>query len=131
MKIGIVTNLYPPYARGGAENVIVRTVEQLLALGHDVFVISAQPKEKGRNVTLGRLSLERVYRFFPNNIYFTLDDHAYPWGVRLFWHIIDAFSWSGAEAVRTVLRDERPDVVITHNLKGIGLRIPGAIQKLG
>ena len=131
MKIGIVTNLYPPYARGGAEFVIVRTVEQLLALGHDVFVITGQPKSQGRDLTLGRLSLERVYRFFPNNIYFTLDDYKYPWAVRLFWHVIDAFSWSGAEAVRTVLRDERPDIVITHNLKGIGLRIPNAIQKLG
>ncbi|KKW29275.1 MAG: Glycosyltransferase [Candidatus Uhrbacteria bacterium GW2011_GWD2_52_7] len=131
VKIGIVTNLYPPYARGGAEFVIVRTVEQLLALGHDVFVITGQPKSQGRDILLGRLSLERVYRFFPNNIYFTLDDHKYPWMIRLFWHIIDAFSWSGAEAVRTIVRDERPDVVITHNLKGIGLRIPSAIQKLG
>lgn len=131
MKIGIVTNLYPPYARGGAENVIVRTVEQLLALGHDVFVITGQPKEKGKGITLGRLSLERVYRFFPANLYFTFDDFKYPWMVRLFWHVIDAYSWSGAEAVRMVLRDEKPDVVITHNLKGIGLRIPGAIQKLG
>lgn len=110
---------------------IVRTVEQLLALGHDVFVITGHPKAKGTHITLGRLSLERVYRFFPQNIYFTLDDFTYRWGVRLFWHIIDAFSWSGAEAVRTILRDEKPDVVITHNLKGIGLRIPGAIQKLG
>ncbi len=131
MKIGIVTNLYPPYARGGAENVIVRTVEQLLALGHDVFVVTGQPKSKGMGVAVGQLSLERVYRFFPFNVYFTFDDYRYPWIVRLLWHVIDAFSWSGAEAVRMILRDEKPDVVITHNLKGIGLRIPRAIQKLG
>ena len=74
MKIGIVTNLYPPYARGGAENVIVRTVEQLLALGHDVFVVTGQPKSKGMGVAVGQLSLERVYRFFPFNVYFTFDD---------------------------------------------------------
>ena len=47
MKIGIVTNLYPPFARGGAENVIVRTVEQLLGLGHDIFIITGQPKNQG------------------------------------------------------------------------------------
>lgn len=131
MKIGIITNLYPPHARGGAENVIVRTVEQLLAMGHDIFVITGQPRSAGSGTMLGTLSVERVYRFFPNNIYFTLDDYKHSWPVRLFWHVIDAFSASGANAVRRILSDERPDVVITHNLKGIGLKIPRVIQDMG
>lgn len=130
MKIGIVTNLYPPYARGGAENVIVRTVEQLLAMGHDIFLITGHPKNKGTNIKLGTSSIERVYRFFPQNIYFTIDDHKYRWPVRLLWHIIDTFSHSGADVVEKILADEHPDVVITHNLKGIGLRIPEAIQAM-
>ena len=131
MKIGIVTNLYPPYARGGAENVIVRTVEQLLSMGHDIFVITGQPKSAGAGPTLGTASIERVYRFFPQNLYFTLEDHLQPWMKRLAWHVIDAFSTSGARAVRQVLSDEKPDVVITHNLKGIGLKIPRVIQSMG
>ncbi len=131
MKIGIVTNLYPPHARGGAENVIIRTVEQLIVMGHDVFIITGQPKSQGAGPTLGTLSIERIYRFFPRNIYFTLDDHKYPWIVRLFWHIIDAFSGHGASIVTKILEEEKPDVVITHNVKGIGLKIPKAIQRLG
>lgn len=131
MKIGIITNLYPPHSRGGAENVIVRTVEQLLSMGHDIFVITGQPRSAGSGPMLGALSIERVYRFFPRNLYFTLDDHKYRWPVRLLWHVIDAFSKDGANVVRRVLNDEKPDVVITHNLKGIGLRIPEAIQKTG
>jgi glycosyltransferase involved in cell wall biosynthesis len=131
MKIGIITNLYPPYARGGAENVIVRTVEQLLSMGHDVFLITGQPKTAGLGPTLGRASVERVYRFFPWNLYFTLHDDQQPWVKRFVWHAIDALSSSGARAVRQVLADEKPDVVITHNLKGIGLTIPRAIQTMG
>lgn len=131
MKIGIVTNLYPPNARGGAENVIVRTVEQLLSMGHDIFVITGQPRKAGTAVTLGQLSLERVYRFFPLNIYFTLDDYKHSWPVRLLWHVIDAFSFHGARVVQGILADEKPDVVITHNLKGIGLRIPSSIVRAG
>lgn len=130
MKIGIVTNLYPPYARGGAENVIVRTVEQLLAMGHDIFIITGQPKEKGTGISLGKMSVERVYRFFPNNIYFTIDDYKYSWPFRLLWHVIDAFSFSGSSVVSEILADEKPDVVVTHNVKGIGLRIPKAIQAM-
>lgn len=130
MKIGIITNLYPPFARGGAENVIVRTVGQLMAMGHDVFVITGHPKELGTKCVLDRSSTERIYRFFPKNIYFTLDDFKYHWFVRLAWHIQDTVSWHGAEHVRAILRDEQPDVVITHNLKGIGLNIPSVIADL-
>jgi len=130
MKIGIITNLYPPFARGGAENVIVRTVGQLMAMGHDVFVITGHPKELGTKRVLDRSSTERIYRFFPRNIYFTLDDFKYTWLTRLFWHIQDAVSWHGAEHVRAILRDEQPDVVVTHNLKGIGLNIPSVIADL-
>lgn len=130
MKIGIITNLYPPFARGGAENVIVRTVGQLMAMGHDVFVITGHPKELGTKRVLDRSSTERIYRFFPKNIYFTLDDFKHRWLTRLFWHIQDAVSWHGAEHVRAILRDEQPNVVITHNLKGIGLNIPSVIVDL-
>ncbi len=130
MKIGIITNLYPPYARGGAENVIVRTVGQLMAMGHEVFVITGHPKELGERVVCDASSTERIYRFFPRNLYFTLDDFRYPWLIRLGWHIQDAFSWHGAEHVRSILREEEPDVVITHNLKGIGLNIPSVIRDL-
>lgn len=126
MKIGIITNLYPPYARGGAENVIVRTVTQLVEEGHDVFVITGQPK--GRPLTLDRAASERIYRFFSPNLYFTLDDHKHRWFVRLFWHIIDAFSPYAGKTVGSILDDEKPDVVFTHNLKGLGLTTSRAIQ---
>lgn len=131
MKIGIITNLYPPHSRGGAENVIVRTVGQLLAMGHDVFVITGQPKADGVQISLDQSSTERVYRFFPRNLYFTLDDYKYPIWVRFFWHIIDALTWSSPAKVRQILRQEQPDVVITHNLKGIGLNTPRVIRAEG
>lgn len=129
MKIGIVTNLYPPYFRGGAENVIVRTVAELLSQGHDVFIIAGAPKSvAGRGAVLDRSSTERVYRFYPRNIYFTLDDHKYPWPVRLLWHVIDGLCRSSLNILEGILRAEDPDVIITHNLKGMGLCIPQLIR---
>ena len=142
----MVTNLYPPFSRGGAENVIVRTVDELLGLGHDVFVITGGPASgggagggvsggagggAGGGVTKDINSAARVYRFFPKNIYFTLDDYKYPKVVRLIWHLIDAISPHGMRVVRDILDAERPDVVISHNLKGLGLRIPRIIQRYG
>ncbi|MBU0614028.1 glycosyltransferase [Patescibacteria group bacterium] len=129
MKIGIVTNLYPPYARGGAEYVIVRTVEALTAQGHDVFVVTTGPNETIKG-DLNFNATERVYRHFPLNIYHVLNDYKYPWLMRLVWHVIDAFSTHSAWKLNKILRSEKPDVVITHNLKGIGLQIPQTIQRM-
>jgi glycosyltransferase involved in cell wall biosynthesis len=129
MKIGIITNLYPPYVRGGAEHVIVRTVEELIERGHDVFIITTKPKGRTR-IDVDANSLERIYRFFPRNLYYVLDDHLYSSPIRLFWHVIDAFSRCGAKHVRDIIEREEPDVVMTHNLKGIGLTIPRVIQSM-
>ena len=131
MKIGIVSNLYPPYVRGGAEYVVVRTVEKLIEQGEDIFVITSCPKERALGLECFRNASERIYYFFPKNLYYLLDDYKHYVPVRLLWHIIDGFSRYGAKNTTEVLKKENPDVVFTHNLKGIGLRIPLAIQKFG
>jgi len=129
MKIGIISNLYPPYARGGAEYVIVRTVEALTDLQHDIFIISAGPKkQEGHIVYEDRTPTEHVYRFFPRNLYFILDDYKKFLHTRMLWHIIDTFTSFGRRRVEDILDTEEPEVVITHNLKGIGLSIPHGIQ---
>lgn len=132
MKIGIITNLYPPYARGGAEFVIMRTVGELLSFGHDVFIITTHPRSHGTDVVKDDTSDgERIYRFYPKNVYHTLDDYRFPRGIRALWHLVDMFSASPAKKVADILALEQPDVVITHNLKGIGLSIPRQIQAMG
>ncbi len=130
MKIGIISNLYPPYIRGGAEQVVVRTIEELTARGHDVFVITSMPWKKNKRIILNTNASERIYQFAPGNLYFTLDDHKKSWPTRLLWHIIDAFGLRSGGYVKEILADEGPDVVITHNLKGLGLRIPRVIQRM-
>ncbi|MEK7665662.1 MAG: glycosyltransferase [Patescibacteria group bacterium] len=133
MKIGIITNLYPPYARGGAEIIITRLVTELLPLGHDVFVITTKSYDGLASLfpELEDDSTERVYRFYPLNLYHSLRDYRFPKIIRLLWHIIDAFSPLSARSVVRILEEEQPDVVITHNLKGIGLPISRAIRHAG
>ena len=129
MKIGIITNLYPPYVRGGAEHVIVRTVEGLISEGHDVFVVSTRPGSSNDPIVESSSSAERIYQFTPKNLYFVLDDYKNNVLTRFCWHVIDAFSKHTAKRVSSIVLEEQPDIVITHNLKGIGLRIPSYIRK--
>lgn len=130
MKIGIVSNLYPPVVRGGAEQIAHRIALELIAKGHDVFVVSTD----GRGAPMPRVTdsnIERVYRYRPRNLYHSLADYRHPFPVRLAWHLIDLFSSHSERALGNVLDAERPDVVLTHNLKGFGMRCVEAIRSRG
>src|SRR3989339_657340 len=132
MKIALISNLYPPMSRGGAERVAQRIAQELHTRGHDICVISTMPFD-GRASLYPRLrevNVERIYRFYPKNLYYILDDFRFPYPIRAFWHLIDLYSRSAERAVEIVLTQERPDIVLTHNLKGISLRIPQAVQRL-
>src|SRR3989338_6092693 len=133
MKIGIVSNLYPPEARGGAELVAQRVADALYQRGHEVFVLTTQPFDGIRSLfpRIRERTLEAVYRFFPLNLYGLRQDHGVPFPLRVLWHLIDLFSFFGRNAIRHVIKDEDPDVIITHNLKGIGISIGSEIQRQG
>ncbi|MFH0927980.1 MAG: glycosyltransferase [bacterium] len=134
MKIVIISNLFPPHVRGGAELVAAEMARAFFALGHEVVVITTtRPKIGPQKYALDRALFEGipVLRFFPMNLYFTLDDFKYSWTTRLAWHIRDTFNFYSAGVVRKILKKEKPDLVVTHNLKGLGMLIPGVIKELG
>lgn len=128
MKIGIISNLYPPVARGGAEQIAHRVAHELHVLGHDVFVVSTR-KEWSLVPRVTESHVERIYRYRPRNLYHPLDDYKHAFPVRVAWHLIDMYGKHPARALGSVLDQERPDVVITHNLKGFGMQSIAAIRE--
>jgi len=126
MKICIINNLYPPYSRGGAEHLVFRTVKGMLELGHEVIVITTSPDGFGL-FEEGKL---KIYRYKPKNLFFYTKAHKYNWFMRLLWHIVDTFHISSSNFVKKILKEEKPDVVHTHNLMGMSFLIPRAIRRL-
>lgn len=125
MKVAIIHNLYPPYARGGAEQVVFKTVQGLVETGHCVVVITLGPTtevEKKGNVT--------IYRLNPKNIFSYLDAHKHSAVSRLWWHILDIWNKDSSRSIEKILVQEKPNVVHTHNFMGIGFLIPRVIRKL-
>lgn len=110
-----------------------RIAQELHARGHRVSIVSTMPPTDPatRRPLLREASIERVYRFAPHNLYYLLDDHRFPYPLRAVWHLVDLCSASSERCVEEVLRQEKPDIVLTHNLKGIGLRVPQAARTLG
>jgi glycosyltransferase involved in cell wall biosynthesis len=141
VKVCIISNLYPPFIRGGAEVIAAMQAEALKKSWQHVFAISTRPaqvKVIGTSLftssawatTVDKVNDIEVYRFNPNNIYHYLDDFKYPSFIRLFWHLFDTFNIFSYFKIKKILAKEKPDVVITHNLMGIGFLIPHLLKKL-
>ncbi len=125
----MIASLYRPYFRGGAE-VVFNSIVDELKKNHDVSVASITPF-KGLGSLIPRATEEEgvlVYRFCPLNIFSFVNIVGKPAGVRLVWHIIDMFNVHSFFVIRSIIKKEKPDIVMTHNIKGIGYSIPMAIR---
>lgn len=133
MKICIISNLYPPYVRGGAEIIVNKLAEGLRDNVHNVVVVSTQPFNGWSSFSahVDHVNNLKVYRFFPWNLYYYTNDFAHTIFFRAIWHFFDIFNLHSYSVVRGILKREKPDLVITHNLMGLGFLIPLLLRRLG
>lgn len=113
MKILQVNTLFAPRRFGGAEVFLERLSKDLVARGHQILVacLSPTPARHGDEAL-------QVHEFGLRNIYWPFDGaRRKPW-LKAVWHLRNAFGRGGASDVDALLRQERPDVVHTHNLAG-------------
>jgi glycosyltransferase involved in cell wall biosynthesis len=132
MKICLISNLYKPYNKGGAEQVVENTIEGLKTQGKQVVLITTKPF-KNLSSLRAKVSEEngvKTYRFYPLNLfsYINIDKHNIL--IRFFWHLFDIFNNHSYFVIKNILQREKPDIVHTHNLKGIGYLTPKAIKTL-
>ena len=127
MKICLISNLFPPIERGGAEKVAQAMARGLRKAGHDVFIISTKPQGEFKQEIEDNL---KIYRFRPLNIYYYLNDFKHHAIVRLLWHFFDIFNFHSYFVIKKILINEKPDLVISHCLMGIGFLLPTLIKRL-
>ncbi|MFA6171909.1 MAG: glycosyltransferase [Patescibacteria group bacterium] len=135
MKICLISNLYKPYNRGGAERIVDLMASDYASQGHEVFIVSTRPWFKkqtaygARNNSESGQSKNAPRVFFIPGLYFNLA--RLPLILRVPWHLIDMFDAVSCFRVRKILKKEKPDLVITHNLKGISYLVPRLLKNLG
>ncbi|PLX21169.1 hypothetical protein C0584_03420 [Candidatus Parcubacteria bacterium] len=113
MKVCLINNLFPPFDRGGAEKYLEKLERGFLREGHEVFIISTRP------YTANFKKRERVY--YLKSLYFNISKM--PAFLRVFWHFFGFFSFYKYFLVLKIFKKEKPDLVITNNLMGIGNNI--------
>jgi len=121
MKIGLINNLYKPYQKGGAERVVELLANELTELGHTVFIISTRSPLKKDH--------EESNVYYLKSSYSELSKWSY--SKRLLWQIGNLVNLKKYYQITKILKKEKPELVITNNLMGLGLLTPLAIKKCG
>lgn len=127
MKVLILNSLYAPHIRGGAERSLQMLAEALVADGVEVVVgctaPAALPAQRHNGV-------EVIY-VHGLNIFWPFDGSERPALARKAWHLLDMYNPAGGRAVAALLRECRPDIVHTNNLRGFSVAAWGAIANAG
>jgi len=127
MKILLANNTFYPYQRGGAEVIVRRLAEAWSAAGHEVLVVALKPKQQNNSRFK---DTPRGYKVthWPSS-YYQLNN--WPMWRRLLWHLPD---WLGVRHLSKwlkVLRSFQPDLVMAHNLTGLGFSLHFCCWRLG
>jgi len=117
MRIAILTNSYPPDGRGGTERIAYLQASGLRERGHEIQIwapMSGSGYEA--NIVRFKSRFNEIGSLNPVS--------------RLVWHLLEDIGMNH-EAVDSIA-EWKPDVLITHNLTGCGIKTPGAIvERLG
>lgn len=123
MRICLINNRYGRHSKGGAETVIMAQVEKFRNDGHEVFVIATKPY----NDKITSDTNEDNVFFVPTLYYFF---QKMPKPFRFIWHVLDLVNVLSYLRVKDLINDLKPELIVTHNLKGFGYPIVLIAQKL-
>ncbi|OQA36892.1 MAG: D-inositol 3-phosphate glycosyltransferase [Parcubacteria group bacterium ADurb.Bin326] len=119
MKVALFHCIYKPDYRGGAEVVVENIARAIKNSGKDIFVVSV-----GRSDRHEIIDGIDVFRIKPFNIFNFLDINRQPAWKRLLWHVIDLANDIQTWKIFKLLLKEKPDLIISNNLKGLGYGVP-------
>jgi glycosyltransferase involved in cell wall biosynthesis len=125
MKIAILHSIYKPETRGGAEVVVENIVTGLKQRGHEVLVIAV-----GRSDEVLEINGVKVYKVKHFNLFNFFDLSQQPVWKRLLWHLIDMFNDVQTWKIYKILEAEKPELALTHSLKGLGYEVPWLLKIL-
>lgn len=131
MHICFISNLYPPYVLGGAE-VYLQNLVSVLSREHQITLISTCPfgGVESFGAQLQTEGSVRIYRFYPANL-FHLYQRPKSAIKKSLWYLLDVYNYHARKIVWDILNIEKPDLVHTHNLKGLSVSVWDAVKELG
>jgi len=118
-KVCLINNLYGGNSVGGAEKVVQVRALEYKKKGDSVIIITTKAS-KNPKIEKSDEGGIAVYKVWIPNIFYYKDLSKHGFILKLIWHFVDIFNFRGAQIINKILKQEKTDVVETHNLMGVG-----------
>lgn len=128
MKVLLATFLYEKSLGGGVSAVVRELAKALTQRGIEVVVIATSMV---RNVQFSYEEGVRIYRLPPYNLYWVGDKNRQPAWKKALWQGGDLWNPRIYAAARSIIAQEKPDVVHVHKLRGLSTAIWTAARWAG
>lgn len=125
-RILIINSLYNPYIGGGAEIICQEQAEKLAQKGYSIRVLTTSDNPGITNDIVNGIP---VYRAHIENIYWHYSQNRPNKYIRLLWHLKDIYNWKMKKYIRQVIYDEKPNVIICHNITGFSIAVWDVIKE--
>ena len=135
MKIAMVMSVYGKNAIGGAERTAGMLADNLVARGHEVFIVSLGAIGSNANifktesgVQVWQLPLSQIYD--PYGLDGVKNQPPASSIKKALWHLLDVYNLSMASRIRTAFKTIKPDIVMTHTLQGLSVAVWAEAKKV-
>jgi len=132
MKVAVINNLFYPDEYGGTETYL-RCILPELSKRTDTVVITGRRSASGSPTTCSddNQSSLHIRELTDTNLYPLWNWRGHPMVERLLWHAVDLWGGLGEASLLDCLQEEQPDVVHTHNIRGLSLSMFDGIKSSG
>lgn len=127
MKIIIINNLFYPDQKGGVETVVHNITDELVNQKHQVVIVCAG-LEKNKT-TEDKQKKIKIYRIGWNKYFSFQNIDQQNFLLRFFYRIHQLNNKYTAKIIKSILNKEKPELILSHNILGLGYNIIKEINK--
>jgi glycosyltransferase involved in cell wall biosynthesis len=113
---------------GGAEKVVQALATDFTRQGHEVIVITTQPRGSAQHAFVSGVS---VYYLPVRNLYRPFNGSEPGLIRKALWRVVDSYNVLMMPALSRIIATEQPDIVNTHNISGLSAAIWTTVRRQG
>lgn len=131
MKVALVNSIFYPNVLGGTETYLSQVVPELEKSLDLIIITGSRSDHMQLPICFSDIeSSVRIIELGRLNLYPPWDWRNHWAGKRIIWHVLDLWDSRAKEIIGNCLKRERPDIVHTHNVRGLSLSVFQPIRSL-
>jgi len=128
MKILLASFLYETEIGGGASVVLNQLAQLLIRKKYHIVVLTTW---SGRHIKTDHLAGIKIIRLPASNLYWIAEKDRQPTYKKIFWQLFDIWNPLIYRQAREIIKNEAPDIVHSHKLRGLSPSLWSAASSAG